>query len=523
MKSIKLKLVLGITGLIVAVMSISAYLLIDQKEIELKNDLFESTNSFAELTADDVVDFYNLYLSEGSYVYFNREIQNLFQRNNDVNFLKLYSYAGNLLFDSDEESERQYQGDVRVISGQQMERVQSQLPSIVTVDSSRVIYLSRDDSGVMRFVDENGSDVEPLGDGDRIGSIVYPVENAFAVEYGVSYDLLNERVAQMQMNIVLLATFAMLLGFGFAYLIATQITRPIKKVTAGAREIATGNFETRITVKTKDETSTLAKTFNQMAETLAITTKAMLYEERVRKELELAAQIQKDILPKSIPKVNGLDVSAGLIPAEEIGGDCYDFIDLGGGQWIFYVGDVTGHGVPSGIVVSIANAMFFRTNGKTDPKEILEDVNYVLKYKTTSNMFLTLLLVHWNENTGKLTYVSAGHEPMLVYRAADKSVEEMQPGGIALGMLPNIEPHLEVKEVALEPGDSVIVYTDGIPEAWRNEKDMYGMERFKKNVAMCGDLGSASAIRNAIFADVREFTGTYKQMDDITAMILKRH
>lgn len=522
MRSIKTKLVLAVASLVVLILVLAAVFLIRDKEQELNQDLFDQTLSFTQLTAKDAVDFYQLYLAQNSFVYFNREVSGLFQKNKNISELKIYKFGGELLYDSVSEREQQYQGDVRSAGPEVLERVKSQFISVELLDGQRVVYLSFDANGEMKFVDVNGLEVSGLDGGSRIGSFVLPVENAYAVEYGISYADLDARILAMRNNIMMLALAGILLGIGMSWVLAVRITRPIKKVTAGAQKIAVGDFQTRIQVDTKDETQVLAKTFNQMAQTLEITTKAMLYEERVRKELELAAQIQKDILPKRIPKVTGLDLSAGLIPAEEIGGDCYDFISLGGGKWIFYVGDVTGHGVPSGIVVSIANAMFFASSEGSDPKDILIKVNRVLKEKTTASMFLTLLLLYWDEVNGSMQYLSAGHEPILVYRAKEKKVEMLKHGGIALGMLPDISPHLEGVDVQLKIGDFMVVYTDGIPEAWRSEKEMYGMDRLKAITAAAGDFERASAIRNAILADVKEFTGEYKQMDDITVMVVKR-
>src|SRR5690606_32671105 len=145
-------------------------------------------------------------------------------------------------------------------------------------------------------------------------------------------------------------------------------------------------FKHRVYVKTKDEVATLANAFNSMAQELEISTKALVYKERVAKELEIAANIQKELLPKEIPVISGLDIAAGILPAEEIGGDCYDFLATDDNNLLMYLGDVTGHGVPAGIVVSIANALIYNYSHDTDMREILSQVNRILKVKTSSNM-----------------------------------------------------------------------------------------------------------------------------------------
>jgi len=258
-----------------------------------------------------------------------------------------------------------------------------------------------------------------------------------------------------------------------------------------------------------------------MAKELEVSTKALVYKERVAKELEIAANIQKDLLPKEIPLVPGLDISAGLLPAEEIGGDCYDFIQTGK-DLLMYLGDVTGHGVPSGIIVSIANALIYNYSEIGDMKELLVRVNRILKKKTVSSMFITLVMIYWDASNKKLKYVSAGHEQLLHYHASDKTVTLEPAGGLALGMVLDISGLLNEQVVDMQQGDVLIAYSDGIPEAWKNEKEMYGMDGLKRALSEYGILENALAIRNAILADVKEFMGGWKQMDDITLLVLKR-
>lgn len=187
-----------------------------------------------------------------------------------------------------------------------------------------------------------------------------------------------------------------------------------------------------------------------------------------------------------------------------------------------YLGDVTGHGVPAGIVVSIANALIYNYSRDVDVREILAQVNRILKVKTSSNMFITLVMVHWNALENQLKYVSAGHEQMIHFHASTGKVTLTPSGGLALGMLPDISKQLVEQVVPMEEGDCLILYSDGIPEAWKNDKEMYGMTGLKRAVSNYGKLENALAIRNAILSDVKEFMGDWKQMDDITLMVLKR-
>jgi sigma-B regulation protein RsbU (phosphoserine phosphatase) len=228
------------------------------------------------------------------------------------------------------------------------------------------------------------------------------------------------------------------------------------------------------------------------------------------------------LIPKEVPVLEGLDISAGIVPAEEIGGDVYDFLKRDDNNTMFYIGDVTGHGVPSGILGSITNAMFFSEVTNPNLKDVMVEVNKVLKAKSLPNMFITLCLLNWDKTGKKMTYVNAGHEQIIHYSAASKEVSLLKAGGIALGMFPDITKMIEEQVVPFEPGDVIVLYSDGIPEAWKSEKENYGMDRFKATVQQCGELENSTIIRNSILKHVKEFIGNYKQMDDITIMVVKR-
>lgn len=523
MHSLKTKLIVTISILIFVLFGLTAFLFAGEKQTELTKDIFDRARSFSELTAPAIVSDYNLYLAQKSFVYFNRDIQDDFDKFTDLAAIKVVRYSGEIVYDSTQEKDKQYEGAARTVQDKTLsEQIQGKNPSVFTLDTKRVVYLKKNADGTIDYVDANENRVQPLAADEKIAYLVQPATSDFSVVYNISYQKLQDRINQTVMRSVMLAVFGVGIAILLAFLYAGSITKPLKKLTEGAGIIATGNFQHRVDVKTKDEISTLASAFNKMAADLDVSTKALVYKERVAKELELAAKIQKQLLPKEMPKIGGLDISAGLIPAEEIGGDCYDFIRVNDDNLLLYIGDVTGHGVPSGIVVSIANAMVFHLANTEDIKSIMVDLNRVIKEKTTSSMFLTMAMLNWNVSQGKLTFVNAGHEQMIHYHAKDKKVTLTPIGGLALGMFPDITKMLNVEDVSLEKDDVLVLYSDGIPESWKNDREMYGMARFKRAVSEYSDLPSSIAIRNALLADVKEFSGKYKQMDDITLIVLKR-
>lgn len=521
--SLKTKLILVVSFLILFVVSVFAVLFLNEKKQELNYDVYVRALSFSELTADDIVKNYELYGQSGAFLNFSREMLNTFLRNEDVRSIQMVSYSGDVLYDSQKDRDIQYQGPARQFQDMELlERVQAKLPSFEVKESGRVVYLKRDSDLQLQFFDERGNVVSEITNKEQIENIVYPRNDRYGLIYDVSYANLDARIERAAHRIVLLALFGILLGFAVVYLFSSGITRNLMRLAEGARIIAKGNFAYRVKVKSRDEIGFLAETFNSMAKDLESSTKAKIYKERVSKELELAAKIQKELLPEKIPKVAGLDMAAGIIPADEIGGDCFDFITVGKSETIMYIGDVTGHGVPSGLVVAVANALIYSLVPEKGIRDVLIRTNEILKVKTSTNMFLTLLMCSWNSSKKTLRYVSAGHERMLHFVSRAKEVEVIEAGGMALGMLPDVSSLLKEKALDLHQDDILLMYSDGITEARSKSGEIYGLKRLQEVLKKSARLNTAEAVKNAILADVKEYMKGAKQLDDITLVVLVR-
>jgi len=522
LRSLKTKLVVGMVILLVLAFGLSAVLLIKEKTRELSDDIYREIRSYSDLTAPQITTLYERYLAEDSFVYFNREIQSIFGKTPVITGIGVAEYSGEVLYDSTEEQARQYTGDPRLIpSGSMLSRVQATYPSY-ELDDGRVVFLKMDAQKNLNTIDLLEKPVSPIEPLDRVVSVIYPVGARYAVLYSPSYDLLDQRIQAMWIKIILLTLFALLVGGAYAYFFSGNITRPLKKLQAGAVILGGGDFSARVQIETHDEVGMLAGTFNKMAEDLEKSVDAKMFQAKIGKELELAANIQKQLLPLTMPMIPGLDIAAGIIGADQVGGDVYDFFSPDQENFYGYVGDVTGHGVPASLVVSIANALFHSYSDLGDPKQILIKANKIIKEKTTANMFITLVLWHWNVKTQKMNVVNAGHEVPLKFTASTVKTDEMNKGGLALGMMPDISALMKDQYVELAKGDCLVFYTDGVPETWRNEKEQYGMPEFKRVVTQSCDLSSALAIKMALLADVKQWSQGYEQMDDITVMVVKR-
>ena len=534
--SIRSKLIVLLSILVVILMASTAWFLMNQKRLELTRDIYTNSRNFAELTADDIAEMYEVYLAENGFIQFNRVVQSLFRRSEDVQRITLARFSGEVLYDSETEKLQQHLGETRTLESDTklMERVQAPFPSVNISGSGRVVYLEKDSLGQTFEVNLNGKKIEPIKDENRIGTIVHPVGQKYAVLYQVSYDLLDQRIAKTYRQIGLLLLMGIALGVGIAMIISQRVSKPIKELKEGAQQIADGHFNHRVDVQSKDELGLLASAFNQMAKDLKRSMEAMIYKERVAKELEIAKEIQQSIIPKKVPEIKGIDVAASVDPAAEIGGDCYDFINVNEENTVLYVGDVTGHGVPAGLLVSVANALIYAYRAVNDIRNVLVNVNAILQAKSQPNMFITMAMLNWNITTQKLEYVSAGHEKILQYSMKTNQVSELDAGGIALGMVPDCSKLLKKLPIEMNRGDVIILYSDGIPEAWNARKEQYGMGRLRRVLldAATGHKSdqenkaptdvTAEDIRKDIIDDVHTFMGKAPQADDITLMVVKK-
>jgi serine phosphatase RsbU (regulator of sigma subunit)/anti-sigma regulatory factor (Ser/Thr protein kinase) len=239
--------------------------------------------------------------------------------------------------------------------------------------------------------------------------------------------------------------------------------------------------------------------------------------QRFEQELEVARLIQQNFLPKELPDLPGWQVAAYYRPAREVGGDFYDVIPLPDGRVAFVVGDVTDKGVPAALVMSATRSVLRASAQRLlEPGVVLERVNEHLCPDMPAKMFVTCLYGVLDPESGLLRFANAGHD--LPYVKTADGVLELRARGMPLGLMPGMA--YEEKEAVLEPGDSVLLHSDGVVEAHDPERDMFGFPRLKETVA--GAPGGQELI-DRVLADLEAFTGPgAEQEDDITMVTLQR-
>ena len=240
----------------------------------------------------------------------------------------------------------------------------------------------------------------------------------------------------------------------------------------------------------------------------------------LQNELDVASKMQQSILPTIFPTDPGYQIFANMEPARNVGGDFYDVILLDNRRVGLAIADVSDKGVPAALfMMSSRTLMKGAAIGSQDAGEVLTEVNELLNEDNDAAMFVTVLYAIYDPESGVLSYATGGHDPPLVVRPDGSSVLAPMTGGVALGVAPGIQYHHE--EILLEPGDTVILYTDGVTEAMNNEDEEFGAERLRE--VFTGNPPTDSEQANqAVFKAVRDFVGSNPQSDDITCVTLRR-
>ena len=280
-------------------------------------------------------------------------------------------------------------------------------------------------------------------------------------------------------------------------------------------------------INTGNEIESLAVSFSQMIEEIEryvehireITAES----ERIGAELNVAKQIQEDMLPSVFPPYPGrneFEIYASMDPAKEVGGDFYDFFLKDEDHLVIVIGDVSGKGVPAALIMAISkNTVRNLASGSDSPAEILTQANKALCDGNEEGMFVTLWIGIVDLTCGHVISGNAGHEHPAIYRAGAGYELDIYDHDMPLGLLPDVAPYGE-KEFDLHPGDSIFVYTDGIPEATDPSEEFFGTDRLLEVLNTDPDADPENVISN-VKSRIEAFSSGAEQFDDITMLCFK--
>jgi serine phosphatase RsbU (regulator of sigma subunit) len=348
------------------------------------------------------------------------------------------------------------------------------------------------------------------------------------VHLGISRSTINKVVIAAWKRAVGLSGFFLLAGLAGSIILVTLMLRPVSELTKGAEAIGSGDLDYQIPTMRRNELGQLAVTFNRMTRELKVATEQALEQERIKKELQVAQQIQQMLLPKHLPEIKGFSFGSLYRAAKEVGGDYYDFFQVGDDRLGITVADVCGKGVPAGLLMSVARSILkSMAPNQTSPRDVVRELNRVLLTDFTRGLFITMFYAVVDVKKKTLLYTSAGHNPTLIYRSKTNECIslEMTPPCLPLGIDGSgmFDSLVKEKKVSLQKGDVLILYTDGVTEAMNEDRDEFGLEGLQASIEkhIKGKSPDAEAVIQGLDEDLNHFCGSMHQSDDIAVVTMK--
>ena len=306
----------------------------------------------------------------------------------------------------------------------------------------------------------------------------------------------------------------------FAWVLSRALSKPLRTLAGAIEQVAGGDLSASVEEgSTSDEFGLLSVRFNEMV-------RGLRERALIKDDLGQAAAIQSGLLPSEAPAVEGFDIAGGIRYSQETGGDYYDYIDIDsdrGNKLGIVVADVTGHGIASALMMCSSRAIIRTTARKADEDVslLMRTVNSSLVHECQMGKFITAFYGVLVPDEHRLEWASAGHEHGLLIRAGSGDIEYLKSADIPLGIVPDRE-FVAGQSVIFEPGDTLIVGTDGISQSRNSDDEFFGFDRVADVVKGNSDA-SAEEIRDAILRAAQNHEGADDLEDDATLVVVRRH
>jgi serine phosphatase RsbU (regulator of sigma subunit) len=241
----------------------------------------------------------------------------------------------------------------------------------------------------------------------------------------------------------------------------------------------------------------------------------------MRRELQVAGEIQASFLPRSIPQIPGWDIAAALQPARQTSGDFYDFIELANGRLAFLVADVADKGTGAALFMALSRTLLrtYALQFPDEPARVLAETNERILADTHASQFVTLFYAVLDLATGDVVYANAGHNPALLLPAGNGEIVWLPNSGPPLGVMERLT--WQERDFCLAPGDTLLLYTDGVTEAQNEAAEFFAEERLVTAVQSSAEQ-TAVGRQTAVLQAVTQFTGQMPQFDDIALLTITR-
>lgn len=316
---------------------------------------------------------------------------------------------------------------------------------------------------------------------------------------------------------IALSGIFVLIALRLNFLVGASIVKPLQAIMTLVSKVQEGDFHQKVQVRSSDELGVLGDGMNEMTE-------GLLERDRMRQSLNLAKEVQQALLPNHIPHISGLDIAAKSTYCDETGGDYFDFINMeapDSDRIGIVIGDVSGHGVPSALLMATARALLRQRSAlSADVSEIIYDVNCQLTRDVEdSGGFMTLFYMAFNKADMNLEWVRAGHDPAIFFDPTTHRFEELGGAGMALGVDETFRFE-KYRKSRLEKGQIIFLGTDGIWEAHNSHGEMFGKDPIYEIIEQ-NYAASAQEILDSIMDALARFQKGVTAEDDITIAVMK--
>jgi sigma-B regulation protein RsbU (phosphoserine phosphatase) len=352
---------------------------------------------------------------------------------------------------------------------------------------------------------------------DANNFLVFIVPVAAAVEPALAAADYALKTTERRIDTTLLIMAAgMVLVIGVALGVSRAITGPVQQLSQAVDSVAAGNFQAKVEIRTGDELERLGHAFNAMLPRLE-------EHARMRETMAVAQEVQEHLLPRQAPKIPGIDIAGLSNYCDHTGGDYFDFLDLRElrpGVVGVVIGDVSGHGIPSALLMTSARALVHGFAGQAHTaKQIFAHINTHLVQDLKAGRFMTLFYLTLDTHRRVIEWASAGHGPALRYNRDTDTFSALAGKDIPLGIVPNWQ-FGEAEQSEWRAGDVIVLGTDGIWETRNPQGEPYGRARLNETIRKLSDL-DAQSICDRIIEELAAFRGGQAQRDDVTLIVIK--
>ncbi|MCO4781421.1 MAG: SpoIIE family protein phosphatase [Candidatus Cloacimonetes bacterium] len=329
-----------------------------------------------------------------------------------------------------------------------------------------------------------------------------------------SYSHIERLLNEISSRLLILGVLVFGIALFISFLFSRQLTRPIKSLMDSAKDLQEGIFENKVVVDSGDELLVLGNSFESMRVSLIAQREELIKTENMKKDLELAAKIQTSLLPKNSPNFSGVNFDAKLLPSSHVGGDYYGYFTEPENGFGVVIADVSGHGTASAILMAMARSVLLSQPLLHDqPAKLLEFVNKVLYDDLEeAECFISMFYLFYDKATQTIKYSNAGHNRPLHY--SNQAYQELDTDGMLVGILDDAE--YEEKELKINEGDFVVLYTDGLTEPHNKEQEEYSVTRLKAHF-----LKNDINLVESLYDDVDDFAGENAYYDDRTCVYMR--